>query len=401
MSASPSMSPNDSQVSTVIAVVSCVLFVAFLAVAMRVYARAVLISQFGMDDYASIVSFVFVFICGFFVAWNTRFGFGTHVAFLTEEQIRAYLKIFYISVVFYNVAMGAIKTTFLLQYYRVFARPMVRNVIIGAGVVIGGWSTSQIFLAIFACTPVSAFWTGEGTCIDNLPAWYVNATGNIITDLIVLILPLPVIKNLNLASRQKIILLGVFCLGFLTCAISFVRIRFLKLSQDFTWTNVEAAAWSISELCSALTCVCLPTLRPLISHHFPGLLSSRGTSSQKTHYPNPGSGAASTGPGELGPGDRSRRTLQRTESNDELYGTLFSLTRSDSSLDGQHDSVPSASSKGMDRFQPDRNLAKVTTCITGSQSWPQGGKRIHESSIEIELEITQAISQETENKDFS
>lgn len=52
------MSPNDSQVSTVIAVVSCVLFVAFLAVAMRVYARAVLISQFGMDDYASIVSFV-------------------------------------------------------------------------------------------------------------------------------------------------------------------------------------------------------------------------------------------------------------------------------------------------------------------------------------------------------
>lgn len=111
--------------------------------------------------------------------------------------------------------MGAIKTTFLLQYYRVFARPMVRNVIIAAGVVIGGWSTSQIFLAIFACTPVSAFWTGEGTCIDNLPAWYVNAAGNIITDLIVLILPLPVIKNLNLASHQKIILLGVFCLGFL------------------------------------------------------------------------------------------------------------------------------------------------------------------------------------------
>lgn len=58
MSASPSISPNDSQVSTIIAVVSCVVFVAFLAVALRVYARAVLISQFGMDDYASIVSFV-------------------------------------------------------------------------------------------------------------------------------------------------------------------------------------------------------------------------------------------------------------------------------------------------------------------------------------------------------
>lgn len=54
-------------------------------------------------------------------------------------------------------------------------------------------------------------------------------------------------------------------------AISFIRIRFLKLFEDFTWENVDSSCWSIAELTSALTCACLPTLRPLLSQIFPSL----------------------------------------------------------------------------------------------------------------------------------
>jgi hypothetical protein len=45
----------------------------------------------------------------------------------------------------------------------------------------------------------------------------------------------------------------------------------LKLSEDLTWDNIESAGWSVGELCSGLTCACLPTFRPLLGKWFPGL----------------------------------------------------------------------------------------------------------------------------------
>lgn len=44
---------------------------------------------------------------------------------------------------------------------------------------------------------------------------YANAIGNIIADLMIIVLPLPMIKGLNLPGTQKLVLVGIFCLGFL------------------------------------------------------------------------------------------------------------------------------------------------------------------------------------------
>lgn len=126
---------------------------------------------------------------------------------------------FYVSIVFYNVGLFCIKTTFLLQYYRTFAtNKRTRTILIIASVIVVGWSISQVGVQIFICTPVAAFWDSKnvkGTCIPNIPQWYINAGGNILTDIMVLTLPLPIIRRLNLAKNQKYMLMGVFCLGFL------------------------------------------------------------------------------------------------------------------------------------------------------------------------------------------
>lgn len=58
-----------------------------------------------------------------------------------------------------------------------------------------------------------------------------------------------------------------------TVAISFVRIKYLSIYEDFTWTNVEASLWSVGECASAVTCACLPTLRPLLTALFPKLMA--------------------------------------------------------------------------------------------------------------------------------
>lgn len=69
--------------------------------------------------------------------------------------------------------------------------------------------------SIFACVPIRAFWTKEegAKCINQFAMWFSNAAINILTDFAIIILPMPVIRNLNLARRQKQALIGIFALG--------------------------------------------------------------------------------------------------------------------------------------------------------------------------------------------
>lgn len=79
------------------------------------------------------------------------------------------------------------------------------------------WSVSQLLIVTFPCSPVQKFWHTElpGRCVPNLPFWYINAAGNIATDLAIFIMPLPVLNKLQLRKKQKYFLMAIFSLGFL------------------------------------------------------------------------------------------------------------------------------------------------------------------------------------------
>lgn len=120
----------------------------------------------------------------------------------------------------YNGSLTATKLTFLLQYYRILGQGQMKKVISVAFVIVALWSISQLLVTIFNCTPIQKFWLPEtpGTCIPNLPFWYINAAGNIVTDVIVFVVPLPALSRLKLHKNQKLALIGVFCLGFFVSA---------------------------------------------------------------------------------------------------------------------------------------------------------------------------------------
>lgn len=123
---------------------------------------------------------------------------------------------FYISIVLYNASLTATKLTFLLQYQRIMGQGTMRRVIMVAFVFVALWSISQLLVVIFTCSPIHKFWLPDtpGTCIPNLHFWYINAAGNIVTDVTVFVLPLPALSRLNLRKGQKLGLIGVFSLGF-------------------------------------------------------------------------------------------------------------------------------------------------------------------------------------------
>jgi hypothetical protein len=75
-----------------------------------------------------------------------------------------------------------------------------------------------IFSSAFFCLPVASFWDHSikaSSCLPREPRWFSGASLNIITDFMIIILPLPVITKMNLPKAQKIVLHMVFIVGFL------------------------------------------------------------------------------------------------------------------------------------------------------------------------------------------
>ncbi|KAK1833848.1 hypothetical protein QBC39DRAFT_345368 [Podospora conica] len=322
----------ESRAHIPVTVVTVVLCLASTAVGLRSYTRAQLIRQFGMDDAAAIVALVLAMGSGIMVASNTLYGAGRHIAVVDQTQLWKYFRTFYISIVLYNASLTAIKITFLLQYYRIFTTPGMRRVVTGALAFVSLWSISQLLVTIFTCTPIEAFWSPEkgGTCIPNLPFWYINAAGNILTDVIVFVVPLPALGRLNLRTSSKMLLLGIFSLGFFTCAISVIRIQYLKLSPDVTWDNVESSCWSITELCSGIICACLPTLRPLLIKLVPSMGSGSTAASNGAKYKLQSSGRD----GASG-NDRELKNIETGSSRGIVYPEDIELRGHDSDeIDG-------------------------------------------------------------------
>lgn len=89
--------------------------------------------------------------------------------------------------------------------------------LIVAMVVVGCWSLSQVLVGIFICTPVAGFWDKslDPKCIAVPLEWYINSAGNIATDIVIFILPMPILGHLSLPRTEKLVLVGIFSLGFL------------------------------------------------------------------------------------------------------------------------------------------------------------------------------------------
>ncbi|KAH8901281.1 hypothetical protein GQ53DRAFT_629799, partial [Thozetella sp. PMI_491] len=242
-------------------------------VALRFYSRGYMSRNLGIDDWMSGWSMIMTIITGALMAAEATTGLGRHRASLTDEEYRQYMKVFYVDVIFYIGGLAFIKLHVLLQYFRLFSVKM-RRLTIWVTVVTCIWGAASTLAVIFVCWPVEAFWDNRvpGVCIPLEPQWYANAVGNIITDLIIFGLPIPMLWRLNLERHQRISLVAIFGLGFVTCCISIARIGFLHLvEEDETFHNTETSGWTIGEMCLAMIVSCIPTLRPILLRLFPSL----------------------------------------------------------------------------------------------------------------------------------
>ncbi|KAI0849418.1 hypothetical protein F5Y00DRAFT_235632 [Daldinia vernicosa] len=261
--------PHDNRTGdTITAVVLCMFF-ATLAVGLRLYTRHFILRGVWYDDYFALAGMVGMLSNGIVQCIHTGYGLGAHVYDIhDEETLVQFFKLLYVMTITYNTSLMLIKFSLFLQYYRLIQEvPHYRIFYLATMAVVGGWLIAQEFTLIFPCSPIQDYWSFRPgrKCLDsNLIGW-MNAVGNIVTDLIILALPIPVVAALNLKKGRKWAVLGIFALGFFTCIVSICRmVFFAKISNDLSYDLVPVAAWGEAESASGLICSALISLGPLI-----------------------------------------------------------------------------------------------------------------------------------------
>ncbi|KAM0793996.1 hypothetical protein BDR22DRAFT_877109 [Usnea florida] len=261
------------------------------AVILRVLARRISKASFGWDDYTITFALLLLYALDISTVISAaRYGLGRHLPVVISTVV-PFQKVALANISLWLATAAATKASLLLLYYRLFS-PSKRfrlAVRIGAVVVFCQWF-SLTLVTIFQCRPVKAFWNHDvpGAKCINLPRFtIVSGVLNLLTDVLILCLPGPMVWSLNTTVAQKITLTGIFLLGIFVCVISIIRISKVAVVNysDPTWRLVDVYLWTALENAVGIFSACLPTMRPLLGRFLPGI-SRSGSSNQKVGRPS-------------------------------------------------------------------------------------------------------------------
>jgi len=97
-----------------------------------------------------------------------------------------------------------------------------------------------VIVKIRICNPIGSFWDSDikGTCLDETSIILADAVVSMVSDLIILLLPLPLTMSLQMAQRKKLRVMGLLGAGGLAVTASVIRLALIVTtgqSKDTTY----------------------------------------------------------------------------------------------------------------------------------------------------------------------
>ncbi|KAL8896774.1 MAG: hypothetical protein Q9192_002918 [Flavoplaca navasiana] len=249
------------------------------------------------------------------------------------------------------------------------------------------WMIQQILASLVLCRPISINWDASvnGTCGNVAANCLAGAGINTLTDILILILPMPIIWRLHVPLRNKLILSLIFGLGSLICMISIIRLKALlsyttapmmlpPFNSDGPRTNSMSILYTVLESCLGVICACLIIMKPIFtnSKFFNSLsrkISSWGSSSSN------GFGAAKGripswehGRPQQHPGAQDLRIMKTCEIDVELDAAIVAQERRGQRLDHTHILMDMRREGGLLVDERSASESTISTSLKGGRS---------------------------------
>jgi len=262
-------------------------------VALRFHSRKMQKAPLGWDDWLTIPPLLL--LVGMCIA--VLYGIGEHAVgyrspplppgktiITVESYAQTTVRSVYWSIEVMQVpALGCLKASLILFYRRIFhdglGRPM--QVVLDAALALTvAWTVAFQFVFILIChRKVDAYWTTllqeKQYCLDTVMIHDVYGVTDVVLDLIVILLPLPMVFPLRMPWHKKVAVCSLFVLGALSIVASAFRmVTYLESTKvefepgtDTLILITGGIYWSLVECGLALICCCLPTLQGTFRKH--------------------------------------------------------------------------------------------------------------------------------------
>jgi len=244
--------------------------------------------KFGWDDAAILLSLICSLLVSICMQLAIENGYGMHKVDLSKTELRTALRFFFIAQTPYKVAVCANKLSVCLLYLRIFVTNSFRVACYIVIAIIVAWSIGGVGATIWQCVPIAGSWdkTIDAVCIDKSKFWVAYAVMNILTDVLVLALPIPPVLALKLNRRDKVLICGTFMLGGFVTVTSILRTTSVsdsvKNQSDITFNFIERGMWTLIETNLGIITACLPVLKEPLIRTFPRAFGGSRTASRHT-----------------------------------------------------------------------------------------------------------------------
>ncbi|KAH7563039.1 hypothetical protein BM1_00086 [Bipolaris maydis] len=244
---------RETRAPITLAIVAVFTVLSSLCVALRLYTRRVILRFVGPDDYMILVAHTLSLAqSGINFGIVIAGGAGQHVEYV-QDKLPTFNRLVLAATAVYNAAQIATKISLLTQYCHIFPGRVMR--------IISQWSIGLLLLWGIAQQPIA-----------------LNAIVNMVTDFLILLIPIKPVLGLQINWVRKTYLIVVMCMGLGVCIISAVRLDMLVGGRhdwrDITWKMATIAYLSTIETSLGIMCACIPALRPLMRRVLPNMLGS-------------------------------------------------------------------------------------------------------------------------------
>ena len=302
----------------VLAVTIVMLLLSSMFVFLRVVSRVAIVHRFKVDDYFIILAWALALGISFCICYGCTMGLGRRDVEIPGKWRPPLRKTNYAFSVLYQPALMAVKTSILAFY---LSLPTINRNFKWANILtlftVNAGGLALLLFTIFQCNPVGAAFAypvpAGAQCTDIITIYLSSAPLNIITDLAIFFLPMPILTAMRMPRRQKIILVVTFSFGAFSAIVDVLRVIYLQTAAESRLADVQTTSaanttesesgtdlgtdlrrnqyrnfnyyaslsfmWTAVEVNVALMCACVPALKPLVARFLPRLLRDLGDTS--------------------------------------------------------------------------------------------------------------------------
>ncbi|OPB36544.1 PTH11 GPCR protein [Trichoderma guizhouense] len=258
---------DESQYPTIIAICVVLSVVSIAVVGTRLWIRFKA-RGLASDDWMSLLSVVFALIYSILCIVQTRYGLGLPIKDRPPANLIPYTRVNYAGRPIYQIGISFFKIALLISYLRLLKgtdQKTYRYVVFGTILLVFLAHLGCALSLILACHPVDKSWNPlkAGTCLAAGPSFTGYAVVTIVSDIIVAILPLPVLLKLNIQTSKKVGLIAIFLLGLFTTICSILRYTQINRISNGDGNSTMLVLWGTIEFNVGNMVSSLPFLAPV------------------------------------------------------------------------------------------------------------------------------------------